>query len=174
LTTAALVRVVPATEVDRPLIERLIQLYVHDFSELEPPGSDRFEVGADGLFEPYPALDAYWGDASRWPLIIHIGGAVVGFALIDAEAHGGAAVDRNMAEFFVLRKHRRGGVAREAARQIFQRHPGRWAVAVAERNLVALAFWPKAISGASNVEGLEAVQGDGVRWRGPIWRFVAR
>lgn len=165
--------VTPALPAEQPLIANLFQLYTYDFSELEPAGSERFEVGADGRFEDYPYLPAYWTEADRWPLLIRLGDAVVGFALVNTHSHlTGGPVERNMAEFFVLRKHRRGGLATRAVAQVLKRHPGRWEVAVAARNTSALAFWPRALA-AAGVSGLERLEGDGEHWTGPIWTFVA-
>ena len=168
------VDVAPAGEADRRLIAGLAQFYVYDFSELEPLGSEDFEPGADGRFGPVPHMASYWRDASRLPLLIRRGGRPVGFALINAVAHSGLPVDRNMAEFFVLRKHRRAGVASVALRAILTRWPGRWEIAIADRNTAARAFWPRAVAATPGVRDLTVLEGDGVHWRGPILRFTAR
>ena len=158
-----------------PLIEALFQFYFYDFSEMEPAGSGDFEFdeGAGG-FGPYPGLAVYWSTAGRAALLIRVGGRPAGFALINTHSHRGGAVERNMAEFFVGRKHRRRGVGREAVRQSLALYPGRWEVAAAERNVAAKAFWPRAIVAAPNVSGLRRLEGDGEHWRGPIWIFQAR
>src|SRR5262245_3072324 len=100
-----------ARESERGLIEALFQFYAYDFSEMEPAGSTTLEVDAAGRFEPYRYMDEYWRTGNRWPLLIRAGGHAAGFALINTLSHRGAEVDRNMAEFFVMRKHRRRGVA---------------------------------------------------------------
>jgi predicted acetyltransferase len=46
-----------------------------------------------------------------------------------------------VAEFFVLRRHRRSGVGRRAAFALFDRLPGHWVVRVAESNQRGLPFW---------------------------------
>lgn len=171
-TPGVLVRAAAASE--QRLIEGLMQFYIYDWSEMERPDSDAFEVGADGQFEAYPDLEQYWSKPNHWPLVIAIGERVAGFALLNTHSHlTGGYIERNMAEFFVARKHRRRGVAAEALRQILRQHPGQWEVAIAERNAAAKAFWPKAIENASNVTNLQRAQGDGEHWRGPIWRFHA-
>ena len=161
-----------AVEADRSLIDGLFQFYVYDFSEFEPAGSDRFDLEADGRFAPYPHLDSYWGDASRIPFIIRRSGRLAGFALVNSIGHSGLAVDHNMAEFFVMRKHRRSGVASAAVRAILSGYPGCWEIAVAERNLGAQAFWPRAVAETPGVRDLSTLQGDGVQWSGPILRFT--
>jgi predicted acetyltransferase len=162
-----------ASPTERLLLDGLFQYYAYDFSEMEPPGSTAFELDAAGRFDPYPHLADYWSAQDRLPLLIEADGWVVGFALINAVSHRGGVVERNMAEFFVMRKHRRRGLARAALHLILGRYPGCWEVAVAERNLGARAFWAPAIAMAPNVSGLHAVEGDGVQWRGPIWCFHA-
>lgn len=146
-----------------------MQFYTYDFSQFEPPGSDRFDVDASGRFDPYP-LDPYWRDDGFWPLLIEVGGKRAGFALINRESHRGATNDRHMGEFFVARKFRGGGVATRALKQIFARHPGQWEIAIAERNAPAKAFWPKAIEAAGG-RNMTCHQGDGLQWTGPIWSF---
>ncbi|MDB5469768.1 MAG: acetyltransferase [Caulobacter sp.] len=163
------VTVRPATAQDRALIEGLMQFYVYDFSELEPAGSDRFDVDGAGRFEAYP-LDPYWRDEGHWPLLIEVGGKPAGFALVNRESHRGAAGDRHMGEFFVARKFRKGGVGTEALRQVFAMHPGVWEIAIAERNAAAKGFWPRAIR-ACGGRDVVCHQGDGVHWTGPICTF---
>ncbi len=98
----------------------------------------------------------------------------MGFALLNQHSHrDGGHVDRNMAEFFVARKHRRHGVASEAVRLVLAAYPGRWEVAVVARNAHAQDFWPRAIAAAPNVSDLVRHEGDGEHWRGPIWGFLA-
>jgi predicted acetyltransferase len=168
-----LVEVVPATPQDRALIEGLMQFYIYDFSEMEPPASPSFEFGPDGLFAPYPGLERYWAEADRHPLIIRVNGRVAGFALVNSHSHvDDGHVERNMGEFFLARKHRGRGAADEAVRQIFQRLPGHWEVAVARRNTRALSFWPRAIA-AAGARDIVKSEGDGVHWTGPIWSFEA-
>jgi predicted acetyltransferase len=169
----AAVAVRPARASERALIEGLFQFYMYDFSELEPPDSASFEVDAKGRFATYPQLDEYWRDEGRWPLLISSHGRVAGFALVNTASHRGGVVERNMAEFFVARKHRHLGVASEALVQILRLHPGQWEVAVAQRNVGARAFWAKALAAAPDVSGLHLVEGDGMQWRGPIWCFRA-
>ena len=168
--TAVSISVADAAE--RPLIEGLFQLYVYDFSELEPADSPDFEVGPDGRFGPSPYIGDYWTEPSRTPIIIRRGVRTVGFALLNGVGHSGLPVDRNMAEFFVMRKHRRAGVASAAVRALLTGYTGLWEIAVAERNSGARAFWPGAVAATPGVRGLETLQGDGVRWRGPILRFI--
>jgi predicted acetyltransferase len=78
-----------------------------------------------------------------------------------------------MAEFFILRGHRRGGAGTAAARALFARYPGRWEVAVARRNTPALGFWRRATQGFDRLTEMgEADQAD-ARWNGTVFRFIS-
>jgi len=162
----------PALASEQSCIEGLMQFYIYDWSEMEKPESPAFTFNANGQFDPYPDLADYWKKPEHWPFLIDVDGRTAGFALLNTHSHlTGSHVERNMAEFFVARKHRRRGVALKAVHQILRQHPGQWEIAVAERNVAAKMFWPKAIESALGISDLHLVEGDGDRWRGPIWRF---
>ncbi|HEY2480852.1 MAG TPA: GNAT family N-acetyltransferase [Caulobacteraceae bacterium] len=154
---------------ERAALANLMQLYIHDFSEFWA-GTGEGELQDDGRFADYP-LDAYWREPSRIPLLFRIDGALVGFALLNAVGHGLGAIHRNMAEFFIVRKYRRGGVGTAAARQVFSLYPGRWEVAVAQRNQAALPFWRQAIIGCDRVADVSELDVDNGAWNGPLFRF---
>jgi hypothetical protein len=59
------VSLVEATAAQRPLLEHLLQLYLHDFSERVPRDSPWGEVDEDGLFAYPPTLDPYWRESGR-------------------------------------------------------------------------------------------------------------
>jgi predicted acetyltransferase len=164
------VSVEPASEVERPLLEGLIQFYIYDFSEMQPADPDDFAFDECGRYRPFDTTDL-WGREGYYPLVIRVDGRAAGFALVNTVSHRGGIVERNMGEFFVARLYRRRGVATEAVRQILALCPGRWEVAVAERNHAAKAFWPRAITAAPGVSDLRRLEGDGEHWRGPIWTF---
>ena len=44
---------------ERPLIERLSQFYIYDFSEMEPPTSENLEFDDQGSYAPFRGLDSY-------------------------------------------------------------------------------------------------------------------
>jgi predicted acetyltransferase len=160
-----------ADDSERTSIERLSQFYIYDFSEMEPPGSNEMEFGEQGGYPPLPEIDSYWRVEGFRPLLIRVKDRLAGFALINTRSQHSGRVEHNMAEFFVARKYRRRGVATEAVCQVLARYPGHWEVAVAERNVAARAFWPRAIGAAPNVSELVQLEGDGEHWRGPIWSF---
>jgi predicted acetyltransferase len=158
-----------ATASQQPTFENLFQLYTHDFSDFWS-GRDDGELQEDGRFPGYIHLGSYWTDAERTPYLIRAGGHVAGFALINRFSHSGLPLDFAVAEFFVARKHRRGGVGFMAATEIMRSRPGLWEMAVARRNTAALPFWRRvaaAMAGASVGE----IDRDNDLWNGPIIRF---
>jgi len=165
------VTVLPASPSQRGLMERLLQLYLHDFSEFAPRHTTYGEVDADGLFPYPPGLDSYWQEPGREPLLIRADGAVAGFALLNCWSALDRPLDRAVAEFFVLRKYRRAGVGTRAAHAVFRRHPGRWEVAVAAYNPAALRFWRQV---ALDLPGAAEQSGDGRRWSGAVLTFTTQ
>ena len=151
-------------------MERLLQLYLHDFSEFAPRHSVYGEVDPAGLFPYPPGLGAYWRDPDRVPLLILAGGATAGFALLGRWSALDRPLDRGVAEFFVLRKHRRAGVGTQAAHAVFRAYPGRWEVPVAGYNPAALSFWRRVVQ---DVPGAAEHPGDGRRWAGTVLAFTA-
>lgn len=160
----------PAGPEHRETIANLFQLYIHDFSE-QWAGQERGELGEDGRFEPYPYLESYWAGPGRVPLLLRAAGRLAGFCLINRHHHGARPVDWNVAEFFVVRKHRRSGLGAAAAAQVFQARPGVWEVAVARRNTGALAFWRDVIESQAGLAGLHELS-DASDWDGTVFRFT--
>ena len=151
----------------RDALRHLMQLYVYDFSE-----TLGLELEEDGRFAA-PALDAYWEDARRHPFFIRAGGRLAGFALVHRGSRlSGDADVWDMAEFFVLRRHRRAGVGLEAARQAFAAHRGTWEVRQRREATAATAFWRRAI-GECTGGAFTEVDLDDARWRGPVQRFTS-
>lgn len=160
----------PASREDRATIANLFQLYVHDFTE-QWAGTERGELQPDGLFPPYPHLDSYWREAARWPYLILADGHLAGFVLINDVSHSGRPLDFAVAEFFVVRKHRRGGVGRAAARLAIQNRPGQWEMAVSRRNPGAQAFWRGVAAELGEPGTVEEAEQDDDLWNGLIVRF---
>jgi predicted acetyltransferase len=154
---------------ERRLIENLIEFYIYEFIRIEPPCSTRFD-GQD-CYPPFIDLDRYWRIEGFHPLLIRVGEKLAGFALINTYSHRGEKVDFNMAEFFIAREHRGRGVATEAVRLVMAQYAGRWEIAAAEHNVAAKMFWSRTLVATPNVSHLVRHEGDGERWRGPIWSF---
>jgi predicted acetyltransferase len=165
----ASVSVTNALRAEAPIIQNLMQLYTHDFSEFWG-GTERGNLNAAGLFDPYP-LDDYWSRPNWSALLIRCRGALAGFSLLNDETHSGLAANQNMGEFFVLRKHRGRGVAQFAAEAIFSLHPGRWEVAVTRKNARARQFWRRSMLHSGRASNIQELDLQNARWNGPVFRF---
>lgn len=141
MTDASEVTLEAAGPENASLLANLLELYVHDLGEIFPVA-----IGADGRFG-YEWLPLYWSEPGRrFPFLIRARGQLAGFALA---MRGSPATDDpddlDVAEFFVLRGHRRGGVGRHAAFLLWDRLPGRWVVRVSEANRAGLPFWRRSV-----------------------------
>jgi predicted acetyltransferase len=154
------------------IIQNLMQFYTHDFSDFWA-GTTRGDLNANGRFDAYP-LDEYWSRPNWSALLIWRNGVLAGFSLVNDQTHSGKVANRNVAEFFILRKHRRQGVGLIAARSIFSRHPGTWEAAVARKNVRAREFWRRTIQEAGNASDIRELDLQNERWNGPIFRFEWR
>ena len=163
------VTVTDALPAQAQVIQNLLQLYTHDFSEFWA-GTARGDLDLDGRFDAYP-LDEYWTRPNWSPLLIWNNRALAGFSLINDRTHSDRPADHNVGEFFILRKYRGQGVGRWAIRLIFSRYPGSWEVAVARRNTAAREFWRKCIKGAAEISGFQEYDSNNEKWNGPIFRF---
>lgn len=153
----------------RRLIESLIQFYIYEFIRMEPPCSTDFD-GQD-CYPPFADLERYWRIGGFYPLLIRVGEWLAGFALVNTHSRRGGRVEFNMADLFIAREHRGRGVATEAVRLVMAQFAGRWEIAVAEHNVTGRMFWSRALEVTPNVGRLVRHEGDGERWRGPIWSF---
>ncbi|MBP2473082.1 putative acetyltransferase [Crossiella equi] len=131
------VRLTPVAEPDKAVLANLIQLYLYDFTEFRPE-----PITPHGTYD-YPYLDHYFTEPGREAHLVHHGPELAGFVLLRHLDDGW-----NVSEFFVLRPHRRRGVARTAARLAFARHPGPWTLCFDHGNPVAARFWRGILPGA--------------------------
>lgn len=163
------VSVTRAAPAQAPVIQNLMQLYTHDFSEFWG-GTSRGDLNAQGLFDAYP-LDEYWSLANWSAMLIWCDQVLAGFSLVNDQTHSGLPANRNMAEFFILRKHRGRGGSRIAAEAIFSLHPGLWEVAVTRKNARAQHFWLKTIGQSAKTSNLQQLDLQNEHWNGPVLRF---
>jgi len=134
---------ITAAPADHALLSNLLELYVHDLSDVFP----HVRLGPDGRFG-YPSLPLYWAEPGRrFAFLIREGEQTAGFALVTRGLVQSAHADvYDVAEFFILRQHRRSGVGRRAALSLWGRLPGRWMLRVSEANRGALAFWSRIVA----------------------------
>jgi predicted acetyltransferase len=131
----------PATRSDAVLLANLLELYSHDLSDVFA-----LEPGPDGRFG-YEKLPRYWSEPERrFPFLIRVGARLAGFALVTRGSPASEDPDDfDIAEFFVLRRHRHSGVGRRAAFLLWNRFVTRWIVRVSEGNPEGLRFWASVV-----------------------------
>lgn len=142
-----------ASEEQKEAIGNLMQYYFYDFSEFV-----NIDVEENGQFKPYMYLDDYWKEANhRFPYLIVVDGKYAGFVLIRFIK----SEERNyysIAEFFIMKKYRRGGLGKAVAHRVFDMHRGEWEVFEIEPNKPAQAFWRKVISEHTNGNYTERIE----------------
>ncbi len=126
---------------DEAVLANLLELYAHDLSE-----TFDLELGPDGRFG-YEKLPLYWSEPDRrFPFLIRRDSRLAGFVLVTKGSPGSDDPQGfDVAEFFVVRRHRRSGVGRRAAFLLWYQFPVRWIVRVAEGNHRGRRFWESII-----------------------------
>jgi predicted acetyltransferase len=126
---------------EQQIVENLMQLYLHDFSEFED-----LQIQEDGQYA-YEYLEQYWQNSNRYPFLFRADNQIAGFALLRYDVDFRSMQDRmEMIEFFVVRSFRRQGVGRAAAARLWDLFPGRWSLRVLTANTGGLAFWRATIA----------------------------
>lgn len=130
------VELITVTEEHKHVLANLLQFYRYDFSPIRG-----YDLTSHGTFV-YRYLDHYFTEDGREACFITADSQLAGFTM--TRQVGGSACE--VAEFFVARRHRRHGVGRQAAHQMFRRHPGEWLLAFDHANLAAARFWPSVVA----------------------------
>lgn len=151
---------------EAPILRNLAELYVHDLSEIVP-----LELNAQGRFD-HDFWRGCW-TVDRTPYLIRVDGHLAGFAIV---ARGSRLTDdptvSDLAEFFVVRRHRRHGIGTRAAASLFDRRPGIWEVRQMAGHRAARTFWRTAI-GAYTAGKFEEIVVNDSRWNGWVQRFTS-
>jgi predicted acetyltransferase len=151
---------------DRLALRNMLELYLHDLSEFWP-----YELDAHGLYG-YHTLDYYWREENHAAFVFLVDDRYAGFALVNDDVCL-PADERWLAQFFVVRRYRRRGVASAAARFIFDRLPGRWEVGELPQNLPAQLFWRRMIADYTDGRYTDEFLKDG-EWEGFVQCFDNR
>ncbi|MEQ8858468.1 MAG: hypothetical protein RIC56_07470 [Pseudomonadales bacterium] len=125
-----------------PQLANLFEHYLHDMAEWF-----QFDTGPDGAYR-YPVHGCWQDDGVVY--VPYAGNIPIGFAAVAWLAAEDQAECRDMKEFFVVRRHRHGGVADALAGHVWDRHPGPWVVRVYRGNRPALPFWRRAVAAHSS------------------------
>jgi predicted acetyltransferase len=146
----------PVTKSDKPILDRLYQLYLHDFSVYTGQN-----VNNSGLYDHDEHYNDFWEDP-RWnPFFIYEDDGLAGFVVVLFENYD---VDPDPThviwDFMVLRKYRRKGIGREAAILAFNQYKANWAVAQMGTNEPAIQFWRSVIGAYTGGRYTETYRAD--------------
>lgn len=129
----------------KEILRNLLEKYNYEFSQW-----DKRDVNKLGLFG-YKYLDYYWTEDKRWAYFILVDNKLAGFAMaIDLPEVDDRETDFQMAEFFVLHKHRQSGVGRQAFCKVLDMHKGKWQLKRHPANIASVNFWDKVINEYTN------------------------
>ncbi|SDW35986.1 Predicted acetyltransferase [Paenibacillus sp. PDC88] len=139
------VEVLQALMTDKTVIKNLVQFYIYDFTEFT---NER--INEQGTYPILSDLHKYWENHDGYnAYLIKANGEIAGFVLVkqleDERSH-------KLAHFFILRKFRRAGVGKQAARAVFGSITGKWELNQLENNYPAIAFWNRVISEAAGLD----------------------
>ena len=142
------------------LVDRMLQLYLHDMAEWF-----KFNIMDDGR---YGDLLSTHLAANQPVYVARVGGTPAGFALVSTDTDelrnvdddvnaidvdsievGSVEVDSidvDMEEFFLMRAFRHRRIGEAFASQVWADAPGRWVVRVFTGNEPAVPFWRRAVA----------------------------
>ena len=146
---------------EREVVKNLMELYQHDFSELD--GTDLDDHGRYG----YEEFDLFWTNPAWSAYVMKVNNIWAGFVLTNDEVLTEGNT-RAIAEFFVVRKYRGQGLGSKAAEKIMTTYPAKWEVRVIEENKAARNFWETLIN-TSWPGRFELALLDNEHWQGPIF-----
>ncbi|MBL4680327.1 MAG: GNAT family N-acetyltransferase [Pseudomonadales bacterium] len=128
-------------QADRPILDRLLQNYLKEFSNFNHQEKD-----ASGRY-PYPYLNYYWQDPDRHPYFFKQSGKICGFALVRKDRDPAFRNETmELAEFYIIDSHRRRGNGQQVAVKLWDLFPSQWKVSIMLKNQSAVQFWAKTIS----------------------------
>ena len=150
-----------ATEDDKSIIAKLLQLYMYDFSEYT---LDTINDHGEYI---YNRLDCYWTEKDRYPFLIKTDDRLSGFALVRSETINNEKV-YYIAEYFILRNYRNKGIGKKIAVGIFKMFQGKWKVPVLSCNTIGIKFWENVVKEYTKDNYIKI---DKVEWPGPVYEF---
>lgn len=141
------VQITEAVGDDHLAVRRLWQLFMHDISEFSG-----YDVDGQGVYDDAFLLDD--DDTFRClPYLVRVEGELAGLAVVQHRRYVAPGApertrfaDYSMTDFFVMRKYRGRGVGRVTVNLLWDRLPGKWAVAQLFNHEAATAFWRSVIA----------------------------
>jgi len=146
------------------ILRNMLEIYLHDMSEFDDE-EDKLELNDAGLYG-YGYLDHYWSEDGRYPYLLTVGGNPAGLSLIRTIEPDPLTFE--VAEFFIVRRHRKSGAGTALISKMFELHKGKWTINTPIKNVAAQNFWRKAVKNASAGEYKEYLVENGRRLQ---WSF---
>ena len=136
------IQIEPILIEQKSVFTQLMNLYLYDFTEYTNDDIDN-----NGCFFDFSRADGIW-IAKLHPFFIRVDDKIAGFVLIanSGRQYLNAENAHSIWEFFVMKKYRRNGVGRFAARTAFDMFKGKWEVCQMQNNFPARKFWESLIS----------------------------
>jgi len=136
-------------EGDREVFRNLFNLYQHDLSMI---ADFLFPTVDERGFYDYETIEEYFTSnelrqGKLFMYLITVDDNIAGFCLLTGAPYViKTGCDYCINEFFIIGSYRKKGIAREACKVIFERHPGRYCFEVIDNNVRAKSFWKKLIA----------------------------
>lgn len=128
------------------ILERLLQLYLHDISFHFPVDFDE----NTGLYLCY-SLDKYFDESNNYAYFIKFENKIAGFIFIDTDLN-----NLIVQEMFVLNNYKNKGIGKLAIFEIFNKHKGDWIIKSLPCSEPSERFWNRTINeytkGKYNIE----------------------
>ncbi len=122
----------------KEILERLLQLYLHDISLYFPitfnSKTSKYEYDLDSYFD------------KNYAYFIKSNDDILGFILIDDNSNN----NYEISEFFVLNNYKRRRVGNIAATKVFDLYKGNWTIKVVPSSPIAEAFWIHVVNDYTN------------------------
>lgn len=127
-----------ASVADTDVLFQLLQFYYFEASAWSGE-----EIAADGTFDCARAdVNANLRAQPTWARLLWLDGVPCGFVLVDEVEFQGERIPE-LADLFVLPKHRGKGIARAVVGQLVTPGSGRWLLATFRNDTAAHAFWSR-------------------------------
>lgn len=136
------IKLIEATPDDYPIIQNIGTYYVYDMSEYMG-NEEGWKIPEDGIYECMD-FKKYWDDVNSFPFVVRYEDELAGFAIVDKKGSD-SSIEFNMAQFFIARKFKHKGIAKQVAQQCFDKFKGVWEVMVMPGNEGAYRFWRSTI-----------------------------
>ncbi|MDM5219701.1 GNAT family N-acetyltransferase [Peribacillus sp. NJ11] len=136
----------PISNDEKHILQNLYSLYLHDLSEY----TDGLDISTDGSFE-FDSFELIWKEEGVTPYFFIKDKTIVGFLLLLERPFLKKDCDYSINDIFMLKKHRRKGIAISLLKELFKQKKGSYYIVELAKNIPAIIFWRRVFS-ALNIE----------------------